>query len=372
MEIWMILTVMGVLSVTAYVLIIILFTIAWQKRLDCKEQSIQHPFISIVIPFRNEAAHLPILIKALNEQNYPKSSFEVIAIDDHSNDSTVRDVSLIANQSAHVSVIGNEGTGKKSALKTGILKASGNIIVTIDADCLPETNQWLASIAKTYTAFNPALIIGPVKMKGDGSFIGQFQELEFMSLQLSGAAAALMGYPVYCSAANLCFSKDVWLQAHHAFSGKNEVSGDDVFLLHTIKKLNLPIVFMNIREGMVFTRTEETILGFLQQRMRWGGKSKSYTDAASIALALIVLLSNFYLFVSFIATILFPVVLPFFLIPFLFKLLVDYRFLKSGRQFFNVTVHPFKFLVFSIVYPVYVVFTGFGGLFLKTEWKGRK
>lgn len=368
----MIQVVMGVFVVTAYLLIIISFTNTWVKRPEHNEQTFDNPFISVIVPFRNEAKHLPILIHALYEQDYPKSSYEVIAIDDHSNDSTVREVSLMVNQSSQVSVIGNEGTGKKSALKTGILKANGNIIVTIDADCLPDTNKWLASIAKTYTAFNPALIIGPVKMKGDGSFVSQFQELEFMALQLSGAGAALMGYPVYCSAANLCFSKDAWLQAHQAFSGKKEISGDDVFLLHAIKQLNLPIVFMNSKEGIVSTNTEGTVSGFLRQRMRWGGKSKSYTDAATIALAIIVLLTNLYLFVSFIVTIFYPVAFPFFLIPFLLKLLVDYRFLKSGRQFFNVTVHPFKFLIFTMAYPVYVVFTGFGGLFFKTEWKGRK
>lgn len=368
----MIPAVMGVFAITAYLLIISFFTNAWVKRPERKGQAIDNPFISVIIPFRNEAKHLPILIKALNEQDYPKGSYEIIAIDDHSNDSTVREVSLMANQSSRVSVIGNEGTGKKSALKTGILKASGNIIVTIDADCLPDTNQWLASIAKTYTAFNPALIIGPVKMKGTGRLVCQFQELEFMALQLSGAAAALMGYPVYCSAANLCFRKDAWLQAHQAFPGKKEISGDDVFLLHAIKKLNLPIVFMNSNEGLVSTHTEGTVSGFLRQRMRWGGKSKSYTDAAAIALALIVLLTNLYLFVSFIVAILCPGAYPFFLIPFLLKFLVDFRFLKSGRHFFNVTIHPFRFLVFSMVYPVYVVLTGFGGLFFKTEWKGRK
>ena len=368
----MIPAVMGVFAVTAYLFIIISFTIAWVNRPECKGQAIDNPFISVIIPFRNEAKHLPLLIKALNEQDYPKYSYEVIAIDDHSYDGTVNEVSLMAYQNSHVSVIGNEGTGKKSALKTGILKASGNIIVTIDADCLPDTNQWLASIAKTYTAFNPALIIGPVKMKGDGSFISQFQELEFMALQLSGAAAALMGYPVYCSAANLCFSKDIWLQAHQAFPGKKEISGDDVFLLHAIKKLNLPIVFMNSDEGIVFTNTEGTVSGFLRQRMRWGGKSKSYNDAVTIALALIVLLTNLFLFVSFIVSIIYPVAYPFFLIPFLLKFLVDFRFLKNGRQFFNVTIHPFKFLVFSMIYPVYVVFTGFGGLFFKTKWKGRE
>lgn len=368
----MIPVVMGVFAVAVYLLIIISFTNAWVKKPERKGQTIDSPFISVLIPFRNEAKHLPKLIHALNEQDYPKGNYEIIAIDDHSNDSTAREVSLMVNQSSRVSVIGNEGTGKKSALKTGILKASGNIIVTIDADCLPDTNQWLASIAKTYTAFNPALIIGPVKMKSDGSFISQFQELEFMALQLSGAAAALMGYPVYCSAANLCFRKDVWLKAHQTFSGKKEISGDDVFLLHAIKKLNLPIVFMNSNEGLVSTHTEETVSGFLRQRMRWGGKSKSYTDLATITLALIVLLTNLYLFVSFIVAIIYPVACPFFLIPFLLKFLVDFKFLKSDRQFFNVTVHPFNFLVFSMVYPVYVVFTGFGGLFFKTEWKGRK
>ena len=60
------------------------------------------------------------------------------------------------------------------------------------------------------------------------------QELEFLSLIGSGAGAIGIENPIFCNGANMAYRKDVFLETNN-FNNDNTVSGDDVFLLHSIK-----------------------------------------------------------------------------------------------------------------------------------------
>ena len=48
--------------------------------------------VSIIIPFRNEAENLPKLLKSIDAQEYPKHLFEVILVDDDSEDYSVKTI----------------------------------------------------------------------------------------------------------------------------------------------------------------------------------------------------------------------------------------------------------------------------------------
>ena len=77
------------------------------------------------------------LLAALQQQTYPKELFEVIVIDDHSEDRTAEivkqfnDVKLLSLQNESIN------SYKKKAIETGIAAATGELIVTTDADCIP-------------------------------------------------------------------------------------------------------------------------------------------------------------------------------------------------------------------------------------------
>ncbi len=96
--------------------------------------------------------------------------------------------------------------GKKAAVLKGVQHAAFNLIVFTDADCTMEDN-WLSSIAAIYSQQNADMIIGLVDMEVKPGLFNRFQEIEFLSLVASGAAAAAGGRPIYCNAANLAFQK---------------------------------------------------------------------------------------------------------------------------------------------------------------------
>lgn len=368
---WLIFFISIAVPVIVYEFVFLSFRRSWKNYKTPSKTEEEFPFISVVIPFRNEVEHLPNLISWLMRQQYPRNKFEVIAVNDHSTDGTTNALSTHINEWKNLTIIESGGLGKKNALKTGIVAASGEIIATTDADCAPTIN-WLKTIANSYNSTKSAMLIGPVKMNATKSLFSKFQSFDFMALQMSGAAAAMQGWPVFCSGANLSFEKTAWQNAQNCLSGNDQASGDDVFLLHTFKKLKFQISFIKDNEAMVATNTEKSLKSFLSQRMRWGGKSKSYSDKHTIALALLVLFANFAVVSTFLLTLtnLAPFVL--FLILFLVKGLADYLLLAQGRVFFGIAPAILPFLLFALLYPYYIIITAFGGLLLNPSWKGRK
>jgi glycosyltransferase involved in cell wall biosynthesis len=328
----------------------------------------QLPFISIIIPFRNEKDNLPQLLKALKNQSYSSESFEIIAVDDHSTDNT--STLIKENPFFHnVKIIDNSGEGKKSALQTGILTAIGELIATIDADCIPN-RKWLETVANSYLLDNWAMLQGPVKMSGANSFLSHFQSIEYLALQMCCAGAIFLKQPLFCSGANLTFNKNEWRDVINEISGKYNLSGDDVFLLHAFKKKKKKIAFLKCIDACVTTNTEKNITNFIKQRMRWGGKSTEYNDLQTITVALLIFLFNFFLLIALILLLLNYKI--YFTVMFAIKMVMDYLILKKGTQFFDIKMPLHEFFLFSIIYPFYLIFAAMGSMFMNVSWKGRK
>ena len=84
------------------------------------------PTVSVIIPARNEAANLPHVFSTL-----PPWIDEIILVDGHSTDNTVALTRVLCPRAR---VIAQIGEGKGDALQAGFAAATGDIIVTIDAD----------------------------------------------------------------------------------------------------------------------------------------------------------------------------------------------------------------------------------------------
>ncbi|MCL2073336.1 MAG: glycosyltransferase [Marinilabiliaceae bacterium] len=360
----------GLIITIAYCTIILLFCCGWKKTSESQTKISKEnlPFISVIVPFRNEKENLPILISALINQTYPAEKYEIIAVDDHSTDNSAVIFSTNLNFK-NLIVLNNESEGKKNALKTGILKSCGQLIITTDADCLPP-QLWLETIVENYLHSSPAMLSGGVKIKGNNSFFSRFQIVEHISLQMCSASAILLNNPIFCSGANLAFEKNEWLNAINQIDGNNNLSGDDLFLMHIFKKKKKKIIYIKNKNAVVTTKTEKNITDFMKQRMRWGGKSLEYKDIQTIMLALMVFLTNLFISVSIIFTFFYPN----YFIPFVFvmKLFSDYQIIKQGIDFFDFKMTFFDYIIFSIIYPFYITTAALGAVFGNVSWKGRK
>ena len=385
MNILAVLYLIGMLSVLifgmAYIILIQIYTQAWKKQPEQVTTQNNHPFIYVIIPFRNEKDNIINLLQALQNQNYPTDCYEVIAVNDHSTDGTPEIIKEKFTSFSNFRLLHSLNEGKKAALKFGILDSKGGLIATTDADCIPG-NNWLEAIASSFMPGKTAMLAGPVKMTGNNTFFSRFQAMEFMALQMCGAGAIFANQAVFCSGANLMFSKNYWLNVQDEIEGKNIASGDDVFLLHALKKQKKKIVFIKNKDAIVTTKTEKNFRDFLKQRVRWGGKSLNYKDGDTIFLAIVVALINLAFMITLpllLSIILFDFIsfftwlsyLTSFSAFFFLKISNDYILLKEGAKFYDTKISIPEFLLFSFIYPFYLVVAAFGSLFFKSGWKGR-
>ncbi|RYG48673.1 MAG: glycosyltransferase, partial [Chitinophagaceae bacterium] len=74
----------------SYAALLLLYRSAWNRIpfYHSEDPPAKNPFISVIIPARNEAENLPALIRDLQLQQLPAECFEVLIVDDHSSDST--------------------------------------------------------------------------------------------------------------------------------------------------------------------------------------------------------------------------------------------------------------------------------------------
>jgi cellulose synthase/poly-beta-1,6-N-acetylglucosamine synthase-like glycosyltransferase len=322
--------------------------------------------ISVIVACRNEEDHIRQLISCLAQQSY--QNFELIFVNDHSDDATKNYIKSAQQTFPKIQLVDAIGFGKKNGLKEGILYSNGELIITTDADCLP-SYHWLESIACFYMKYLTDLIICPVKLSGKDNMFSNLQALEFTSLIASGAGACGAGMPVLCNGANMAFTKKSWLKSH-ADLHEEEMSGDDIFLLESIKKSGGRIRFLKSESAFVITKPSKTLAEFIHQRRRWTSKSSAYTDWQLILTACLVLFANLGLLILLPLSFISPVSLLLFVTLFLLKYGVDTLFLYSVNSFFqfsNLWIYSF---LLSIVYPFYIVFTAISSLLVKPgKWK---
>ena len=325
--------------------------------------------ISCIVPFRNEYENIAALVSSFRNQSIDDKYFEVIFVDDHSTDHSFDLLEGLTKGIPNYKVVRSKGTGKKDAINMGVSVARHDYVITTDADCT-FGKDWLLVIGNYLHAHRVDMLIGPVEIEPSSSFFSRFQHVDFLSLVTCGAGAAAINKPIMCNGANLVFRKGLY----HAVFGdmlNRYASGDDIFLLHSAKKIKAGICFLNSTDAVVKTGPVEDLKQFLNQRVRWASKSKGYTDYYTLYVAWLVFLSNlaaaampFTVFWS-------PVVTVVIGALFVVKSFVDYYLLKQGGSLFNRSVSLHTFVLSQLLYPFYIVFTVFYALFGTVTWKGR-
>jgi len=218
-----------------YAVLIFYYWYHWERlpSFEAKENAIL--FVSIVIATRNEEENLPMLLKSILAQSYPRHLFEIIIVDDFSTDNSVKNIQPFLSGSVRViqPVLDRNSSSKKKAIETGVMSAKGELIVITDADCIPGT-QWLQTIINFYTEKKAVFIAAPVKFQYEDSVLQIFQALDFMVLQGITAASVSANFHTMCNGANLAYTKEVFLEVD-GFSGIDKISsGDDMLLMYKI------------------------------------------------------------------------------------------------------------------------------------------
>lgn len=359
-----------------YALFVVGLMVGWRRIAQNRtpHHTTQPCHFSVIIACRNEATQLPQLFKSLRQLDFPHTQFEVVFIDDHSEDQTfvlLQEFAATAHFPVRPLQLSSHQKGKKAALALGIQQSKHNLIATTDADCILPID-WLKGFETVFQNPEIQFCAGAVLFNSpEGALAIQqhFYRTEFLSLMGSGGAIIGWDAVLMANGANMAFRKSAYLQVGGHERSQQFASGDDVFLLHHIKK-QYPQGIDFLPKPPVFTDAPATLKAFWKQRLRWAGKASGYKNPTAIALSWGVFLAAFFFLMAqvfLILGVLHPLV---FACVMALKILPDYLFLKQLQRFYHQPMRYYFLMVYG--HPIYIVLVALAAPFVKNlTWKSR-
>jgi cellulose synthase/poly-beta-1,6-N-acetylglucosamine synthase-like glycosyltransferase len=371
----------SVLLALLYAFFFVLYIKHWKSLSYFKNTEGYAPqtFISILIPARNEAENILPCIASILKNNYPKELYEIIVIDDHSDDETpeyVRDlrhpnVRLI--ELKNYVKLGENQPFKKRAIEAAIGESKGDLIVTTDGDCLVP-DKWLWLFAEFYETKGKRFIAAPVNFYDEKSFFERFQSLDYVGMMGITGAGVQGKFMNMCNGANLAYEKKLFYDVE-GFQGIDHVSsGDDMLLMQKVARKHPDTLgFLKNERATVFTKAKPNVSEFFGQRLRWASKSSSYTEGFTVFQLIAVFLFCANIISSFLLGVFIDT--SFFIlcfVSFFTKSLFDFIFLKMTTQFFKRQDLMKVFLPAQFLHVLYIITVGlWSNVKKKYLWKGR-
>ena len=332
--------------------------------------------LSVVVIARNEEANIKKCLLSILANTFPKSSFEIIVVDDHSEDNTILEIESLANERILVlklqDFVNEENTNafKKAGIQYALQYAKYDHIIHTDADCTVPLN-WLITTAWHFD--NGAKFqAGPVNFHPIKSFLEWFQQLDMYTLMASTNAGIKSKNWYLANGANLAYMKNCLKDKMYEESDRY-ASGDDVYLINRFAE--------NYGDAIIFepsipitTSPVTNLKAFINQRKRWAGKNRNLAKGKMKNILFIPVLANFWIF-ALIVFIFFKPTLGFSLFLFycISKLMVDYILLNFMQKQTRPTFQNKYFLLASLAYPFYFLGIGIVSYFTQVyQWKSRK
>jgi succinoglycan biosynthesis protein ExoA len=130
------------------------------------------PTVSVVLPIRNEVAHIEAVLEQLLEQDYPRHLIiEIIVVDGRSEDGTRDAIARFQERhpDARIRVLDNPRRITSAALNIGIVAARGDVVVRMDGHAVPATD-YVSRCVDTLQRSGAANVGGVVEPVGQTSF----------------------------------------------------------------------------------------------------------------------------------------------------------------------------------------------------------
>jgi cellulose synthase/poly-beta-1,6-N-acetylglucosamine synthase-like glycosyltransferase len=340
--------------------------------------------VAVLVVGRNESENLPFLLESLAVQTYPANSYELVFVDDHSEDESLGILRTFAAQNRFKTQIlelknaplrYNPQSYKKNALSYALEHTQAELILCTDADCVVP-KSWISEVVAVYTNQNARAVCAPVLFSEhptDG-LLQRFQQLDLLGMMVVTQAGVFLKEHL-ANGANLAYPKAVFEEVGGYAGADQHASGDDMLLLHKIARIYPEnIHFLQSKHAAVETPPVDTWAKLWQQRLRWASKSKSYTQTrlqlslatvwgfcalllANLGLGLLVSSDFLLLFVG----------------QILLKVVLDFCLLCTAAHFFDRKHWLWYFPCCFGMHILYVFGVGLlANLIKKYEWKGRK
>lgn len=203
--------------------------------------------ISVIICAKNEAENIKKFFPTLITQNYP--DYEIVLIDDASTDETLELFEEYEKQHANVKVVKVQNNetfwgNKKYALTLGIKAAKNDYLLLTDADCYPDSKNWIATMSSHFNAKKSIILGYGAYEKVKNSFLNKIIRFETLLTATQYFGWAKLGKPYMGVGRNLAYTKKQFYDAGGFIEHMKVRSGDDDLFVNQVgKKTNTAVCY---------------------------------------------------------------------------------------------------------------------------------
>ena len=259
-----------------------------------QQSSISEP-VSVVLCAHNEAYNLSQYLQALLTQDYPE--YEVIVVDDGSEDETRAMIEryMVRDPRLHMTFVpygARVGSTKKLALTLAAKAAKYDYLLLTDADCVPESNQWIRTMMQGFAegqgdkvSATKDIVLGFSPYFAEEGHVNRLVRYDTLFNGLHYLGAAICGHPYMGVGRNLAYRKSLFFESGGFTKLMTNIAGDDdLFVNHVATKTNTAVVLA--RESYTWSIAKKTMRDWLQQKRRHLSVSPAYKESTKIRLAI--------------------------------------------------------------------------------------
>ncbi len=251
-----------------------------ERQYRSQENKLSVSDVVVLIPYRNEKERIHVLLNAI--RTLTKHPGKYVFIDDHSTDATDElIIKELKGISYEIMLLPEGVTGKKKALRYAIDHTTAAYILTWDADVhfAPDYFEQLEQLGKADMYVLPAIL------EAD-QFLKRFFEIDVVLVNAVNTGLSGLKRPIMSSGANFFYERKAFVEADDFASHAHAASGDDTYLLRDFRLNKKDVRLVSDRSNAILTETPATFKEFIDQRLRWIGKTGDLKDNLSTFLAL--------------------------------------------------------------------------------------
>jgi cellulose synthase/poly-beta-1,6-N-acetylglucosamine synthase-like glycosyltransferase len=219
--------------------------------------------VTIIIPAYNEEKNIIHCLNAIFQSHYSLHKIHVICVNDKSSDQTLKILQQYSIRRGSLKILQGTHTGKANALNLGIKHAKDEIILTLDADVILDSN-YIRNIMQPFQNTEVGCVVGISMIQPTNSIVGNFQRIEFAYLNyIRMIMTRVFKQPLWIIGCAICFRKS---ELEHIGGFQNGTLNED---------FNIALrLFPNCKttiatQAIAYTSAHNGLRDLFRQRMRW-------------------------------------------------------------------------------------------------------
>lgn len=256
------------------------------KRVKLLDKVSNEP-VSVIICAKNEEPNLRKFLPEILNQNYPH--YEVIVVNDCSQDDSemlLAELEQKYSNLRHTTIEADKKFrhSKKLAVTIGIKSAKCNYLVFTDADCVPESKDWLQDIMSAYSE-KTEVVLGYGKYRRTKGLLNCMVRFDTLMIGLQYLGMALLRSPYMGVGRNLSYKKDFFFSGKGFGNHYHIMSGDDdLFVNEHSNRHNTGVALS--KNSFTVSEPPATFGEWVKQKKRHLSTSKYYKTANKLVLGL--------------------------------------------------------------------------------------